>query len=264
MKHLIKITFLLIGLGLFFQPLVAQENRSWSAGTAYTVPQGVKETGLFQPVRYASSSTREWIYHPLLFPIYPNIAMKQQWKQYAGGQLSYRLGFQFPTMLLRAIRKNGTGGILANDHTVPQMPAMFRLRGELLYSKPFSQAILMTYKSGLALAIGGVGTDTRTTIDLPVIYPRMAVYYNGYQFNAGIDALWQIKPKLSILIDGDILWTPGWDYPLAFENKLLFAWYKSETFVLQFGWKHSIAKYPFGAQQHLIPIFDIMWSKKKK
>ncbi len=137
MKYISKFVSIFILRGLMLQQLGAQENRSWSAGTAYTIPQGRWETGLFQPVRYATTDLREWIVHPILFPVFPNIAIKQYWQDWRGGQLSYRLGFQYPTPLLRLLRREGTGGILAPDATIPKRPHMFRLRIELLYSKPF-------------------------------------------------------------------------------------------------------------------------------
>ncbi|MFC1480806.1 hypothetical protein ACFL6E_00995 [Candidatus Neomarinimicrobiota bacterium] len=264
MKYIIHFVSIIILVGIFQQPLSAQENRNWSAGTAYTIPQGRRETGLFQPLRNATTNTREWIIKPIIFPVFPNIAYKQQLQQWRGGQLSYKLGFQYPTLLLRMIRKEGTGGILAPDPTIPQMPHMLRMRYELLYSKPFSEAILLTYKAGIAGAINGQDADTRTTIDLPVIYPRMAVYYNGLQFNGGIDALLRISSNLTILVDGELFWTPGYDYPIALENKLAATWHKSETFAFQFGFQHSLGEYPFGKQQHLIPIFDLIWVKKPK
>lgn len=263
MRRISKYTFLAVLLGQLLHPLGAQENRNWSAGTAYTIPQGRWETGLFQPVHYASSSSREWIVHPFLFPIIPNLIIKQQWQQWRGGQLAFRLGFQYPTPLLRLLRRSGTGGVLAPDPTIPKMPHMFRLRLEAFYSRPhFSDAILMTYKAGIAQAFNGKGADIRSTIDLPVIYPRMAVYYNGFQFNGGVDALIQLAPKLTVLLDGDLFWTPGWEYPLALENKLLLAWHKTKSFTLQVGLKYSLLEYPPGKEQHLIPLFDIMWSKK--
>ena len=152
MKYSSKFAALFILLGILLHPLSAQENSIWSAGTAYTMPQGRWETGLFQPVRYATTGSREWITHPILFPVFPNIAIKQQLRNWRGGQLSYRLGFQYPTLLLRLITREGTGGILAPDNTIRKMPHMVRLRIELLYSKPFAEAILLSYKAGFATA----------------------------------------------------------------------------------------------------------------
>ncbi|MFQ6673719.1 MAG: hypothetical protein ACE5GH_02905 [Fidelibacterota bacterium] len=247
----------------------APGERQWSSGTAYTLPEGRLEMGLFQPLRKGQSDNVEWSTHPVLFLQIPNVVVKISHRPIHGWGTATRHSLVYPTPLLRRLRIKGfgiqalsdmdVGGIITSDPDVPQIPHMISSRNEIILSRNFGPSILISGKAGIALAIRGGELDDRTTIDLPVVFPRLGVFYNGYGLNFGLDILRRITKRLNYLVNGDILLLPGSDENFAFEHKGLFIWTKSERFRMVIGYKLVFGEYPFGTQWHLLPLFDLQW-----
>ncbi len=250
---LILIVFLLTGLR-------AQSQAVWSAGTAKVLPEGRKEIGLFQPLRYGWSDNVELSLHPLYFLIIPNLRIKWHHADYKNMIFSSRHGFYYPTFLLRTLTREGTGGIISPEFNTP---SMFALNNEILISTDIKRTISITGKVGITAAIKFGGLDQRTTIDLPLVYPRLNVFYHGYGLHGGTDFESKIRGRWFCLIDGDFYFTPSAesDRDFAFEHKMLIYWRKSGYTEFCFGYKLVYAEYPFGAQWHLFaPLFDIQFA----
>ena len=59
----------------------------------------------------------------------------------------------------------------------------------------------------------------------------------------------------------DLFWYPGYDQPIAFENKGYINWKKSDSIQFTLGYWFSRAEYPFGWQSHMIvPVIDIAFA----
>lgn len=249
---------------VFIVPVIAgaqaQSQENWSAGTAKVLPEGRREIGLFQPLRYGWSENVEVSLHPLYFFIIPNLQIKWHQANYRNLTFSSRHGFYYPTLLLRTMAREGTGGIISPEFEIPHM---FALNNEILISTDIKSLITITAKGGISTAIKFGGLDQRTTIDLPLVYPRLNVFYHGYSFHGGADFESKISGRWLFLIDGDFYFTPAAksDRDFAFEHKLLFYWRKSSSTEVCFGYKLVYAEYPFGAQWHLLaPLFDIQFA----
>ncbi|MEE8409850.1 MAG: hypothetical protein V3T05_09610, partial [Myxococcota bacterium] len=157
----------------------AAESAAWSQGTAYTLPHGRWEVGLFQPLRYGVADSIEVGTHPLLNVLMPNVAIKKAWLGWWGGQLSSRHSLTYPTGLLKALSRDGTGGVLPGDTRVPHIVA---LTNQAVYSRPLFGELLLTVEAGVTLA-ASFGRSTLPTIDLPIVFPRTAAYHNVATFN---------------------------------------------------------------------------------
>ena len=251
----------------------ASENE-WSSGTAYTLPKGRYEVGLFQPLRYGHTEKLEWSTHPILDFLIPNVTIKISQSQFRDWDVATRHSLVYPTPLLRKLRVKGfgsqtladmdVGGIISGDPDIPQIPHMFSSRNEILMSRSFGNSTLVTGKAGFILAVKTGELDKRTTIDLPIIFPRLGVYYNGYGVNMGADILKKATKRIDFLIDTDIFFLPGLNEGnVAFEHKGLFVWNKSSRFQLALGYKLVFGKYPFGTQWHLLPLLDFQWGRKR-
>lgn len=247
----------------------------WSTGTAYTLPKGRYEVGLFQPLRYGQTENLEWSTHPILDLLIPNITVKISRGRFRGWDMATRHSLVYPTPLLRKLRVKGfgiqfladmdVGGIISGDPDIPQIPHMISSRNEVMLSRSFGAATLVTGKAGLAVAIKAGKLDSRTTIDLPIVFPRLGAYYNGYGLNVGGDVLRSITKRLDLLADVDVFVLPGLEEgSFAFEHKGLFIWNKSSRFQVAVGYKLVYGEYPFGAQWHLLPLLDLQWGRQKK
>ncbi len=231
---------------------------NWTSGTAYLMPQGRWEVGLFQPLRYAWKENLEIETHPLTDILMPNVAAK--WGHFQSGNLAIatRHCIQSPTLLLRVIAREGTGGIISPEFDIP---FMISSNNEVLVSRTLTPDFLVTLKAGVAVALKGGSLDERTTIDLPLIFPRMAVFYHDVATCFGSDLHGRIFHRWKFLVDGDLFFVPTSDEQMAFEHKGMIMWDKSAAFQLCFGYKLVYGEYPFGTQWHLFaPLFDFQWA----
>ncbi len=245
-------------------PAQLAEGEYWYSGTARLLPVGRQVNGLFGPLRYGRSEQVEWSLNPALALVIPNIAVKLARKELGNWQMAWRISAHYPTLLLRTLTREGTGGVLSPDPTIPQVPHLLFSRGEVLLSRRMGAGTLVTVKGGLALALKAGEFDARHSIDLPVIFPRMAAYRNGYQLNLGIDLLQELPVIKRIWVDVDLFITPGFDQPLAFEHKGLTVLSRKGRLGLLVGYKLTWGDYPFGAQWHLLPLVDLQWTKQRK
>ncbi|MFQ6607876.1 MAG: hypothetical protein ACE5EE_04980 [Fidelibacterota bacterium] len=244
---------------LLLVSLVQAGNEIWSEGTARTLPAGRREVGIFSPWRYGKNDRMEIATHRIANILIPNVRFKLSWPRSDGWFLASRHSFVYPTPLLRVISREGTGGIISPEFNVPWILVT---RQEVLVTREFERRSLFTAKAGLALALLGGKLDSRTSIDLPVIFPRMVVYYNSWGINLGVDISRPINQKLYYLIDFDLHISPGAEESVALEHKGLLLWRKHDLFSIMVGYKLTYGEYPFGTQAHLFPVLDLVWAKQ--
>lgn len=256
MKSIFLIFCVIIPLSLS----ISGENQTadWSSGTAYLLPKGRMETGVFLPLRYGYSESMEFSMHPLAAFIIPNLNMKWQhsvWQRYA---ISTRHSFVYPTLLLRTISREGTGGIISPEFHIPHMVSLYN---EALVSKQLFQEHVITAKAGFSVAWRSGYLDDRTTIDLPIVYHRLLVFYHDLGLRAGFDLQGKLVKKWGYSIDTDFFITPSAEDGFCYEHQGLIIWKKNRNFQIYFGYKLVYAEYPFGTQWHLLgPLFDLQWA----
>ena len=269
------------------------ETKKWDAHSAYLLPQKRWEMGLFQSFRYGYSESIEYSVHPLWFFVMPNFSLKISQGDFAGFTSASQYKMVYPTPFLNMIAKKGTMGIIAPDF---QMPPMLGLSASWLMSKtifpfvsPYFDASLigldLTLKGGLDLGFAFGDLDTRSTIDIPLVYHRLGVYYNNWGIHTGLDVQKNLTQRFTVLFDLDLKFLPGLaevqidpdvsklmgEYSL--EHKLLLIWNKSENFRVLTGYKFVMGEYPYGSDMHLlpyipmaetwVPIIEFQWARKK-
>ena len=180
--------------------LVFGETKKWDAHSAYLLPQKRWEMGLFQPFRYGYSETIEYSVHPLWFFVMPNFSLKKSQSDFAGFTSASQYKIVYPTPFLNMIAKEGIMGIIAPDF---QMPPMLGLSASWLMSKNMS-GVDLTLKGGLDLGFAFGDLDTRSTIDIPLVYHRLGVYYNKWSIHTGLDIQKNLTQKFTVLFDLDI------------------------------------------------------------
>ncbi len=232
----------------------------WSEGTAQTLPHGRREVGIFSPWRYGRTDRVEIATHRISNLLIPNVRVKFNWPRTDGWLLASRHSLVYPTPLLRAISREGTGGIISPEF---EIPPIITTRQEILITREFGRRSLLTAKAGLALALVMGDLDSRTSIDLPIVFPLMAVYYNKWGVNLGVDLLRKMNRKLYYLIDLDVHLFPGSEETAAVEQKGMILWRKHELFSILVGYKLTYGEYPFGTQLHLLPVIDLVWAKQR-
>ncbi len=227
-------------------------------GSARTLNQGRWTIGIFQPLRHGISDRIELSAHPLLFPLLPNFSLKWSHSPAGPWQFASRHSFYDPTPLLRLLRRKGTGGIISPEFEIPNMGAW---TSELLVTRPLGSAHLITFKAGISLCLfRSSALDSRTTIDLPLVFPRLQPFYQDYTWRSGIEGMGRLGRRWLYLLDGDLFYTPGGEENWALEHKGMLLWNKSSRVQLGLGYKLTWGEYPFGTQWHLLgPLIDLQW-----
>ncbi|MCX6303699.1 MAG: hypothetical protein NT040_01905 [Bacteroidetes bacterium] len=254
-----KVLFCLIGSFISGQ-LFSQDPPAmnyWTDGTAFNIPKRRWELGLFTASRYGISDKLELSAHPMMFFLMPQVKVKAGWGEYSGFRLATEHGIFYPTLFMRLVATEGTGGLISPEFTIPQM---FALSNRFLVSyRPFKEALL-TAHAGITFAVKFGPLDKRTTIDLPVIYPRLAVFYNEPEFDVGIDFRGYFIPRLGWLFNIENFIICGTEENYFAENKFVLAYTsKKETLRIEAGYKLCFGKYPAGPQWHLLPVLDLVF-----
>jgi len=252
---------LLYALALFlYSSLAAQDSltaKYWTEGTALNISAHRWELGLLTASRYGLSGKVEISAHPLMFLIMPQAKVKLGWGRYCGFILATEHGVLYPTLFMQLVSTKGVGGFISPEFTIPQMFSFFNRF--LVTVSPFSNALLSAH-AGIAFAIKSGPLDRRTTIDLPLIYPRLAVFYNEPEFDAGIDFRGKFIPRLGWLFNAENFLVCGTDKNYFLENKGALCYTsKKETLRIEAGYKLCFGKYPSGPQWHLLPVIDLIF-----
>jgi hypothetical protein len=226
--------------------------------SAHTIEKGKYEIGLFQPLKYGYSETLEISTHPISFFLMPNITFKRMLPWGGDIQFASKHSVYYPTLLLRTLTREGTGGFIAPDPTIPEVPHMFSVSNELIATKTIS-SLIVSGKVGFAIAVTfGDDLDSRTEIEFPTIYPRLGVYYNGNVVNMGLDIRKNFG-KFDILVDGDVFLLPGYKNDFFFEHKGMLIWNATNSFQISTGAKAIYGEYTGGNKWDLTGLFDFVW-----
>ena len=105
---------------------------------AYPLENGKHQMGIFQPRIYGMKNNVEISTHPLLFIVKPNVKIKKYHGELKGLALASRYSFDYPTLFLKLLQRDGDGGILADDPDIGKIPQLFVFQGEWLMTKRFS------------------------------------------------------------------------------------------------------------------------------
>ena len=230
----------------------------FSGDSAFPLENGQRQMGIFQPRIYGMKNNVEISTHPLLFIVKPNVKIKKYHGEIKGLALASRYSFDYPTLFLKLLQRDGIGGILADDPDIGKIPQLFVFQGEWLNTKRFSNYNI-TGKVGMSIC-PGCEIDKRHLIDLPLAYPRMAIYHYGIAANSGVDMDYH-SDKISIKTDLDLIFLPEED--IFLEHKLLYKYQLSTKYILSVGYKLAYGKYPYGKQLDIFPLMDLNWRWKK-
>ena len=254
---------------LFFVVLNSafSNNKVWKSHSAHILEQGRVEIGLFQPLRYGYNQFTEFSVHPGWFFLIPNFEIKESRIDLYKFKTASSYKITYPTPLLNILAKEGIGGVIAPQH---EMPSMFIFSGSLIGSRDIG-GFEISLNAGLDLGLVFGDLNPTSTIDLPLVYHRLGVLYNGWGVHSGVGFQRAIKDNFDILFDFDILALPGYEGAFSFENKVLLSWNKSEKFKVMTGYKLVAGEYPYGSDARIlpyipvletwVPIIELQWAK---
>ena len=251
---LIIAALILVTAGVITPEPAAAKSRIWMPGTAHTLPAKRLEVGLFQPLRYGLTDSVELSTFPLVNALMPNLRLQKCWGSLAGGSWATGHALKVPTLLLRTIAREGTGGVLPEETTVPWI---FALDTELIWTRAFSEHLIITPKATVSLA-GTIGDDEWFhTIDLALVYPRMSAWYNLFSATLSLDVEGRLWKNFHYLLDVDLFFLL--EHGPVLEHKGMLTWRPGSRFALTFGYKFTAGDYPFGKEYRFLPMLDVIF-----
>lgn len=260
MKNLFLLLFgIFMSTGLFSQNIATKNY--WTDGTAYTVTKHRLEIGIFTGSRYGITDNLELSTHSLISFLAPKLSIKKSWGEYAGFRFATEHGVFYPTMFMRLVTQKGTGGLISPEFSIPQM---FAIDNRFLVSyRPLKNTILSAH-AGIKFAIKFDNLDSRTTIDLPVFYPRLAMFYDHPEFDLGVDFQGQFSPRYGLIFNVENFVLPNTTENYFLENNGIVTYTsKKQSIRVEVGYKLCYGKYPFGTQWHLLPLIALIFGAGK-
>jgi hypothetical protein len=245
-------------LVLFFIPLNAQDSiwfRYWTAGTSYTLPRHRFELGILEESRFGITDHLEISSHLLQNFLIPNLSLKKCWYSYHGFNLATKHGLFYPSPFMRTVAREGIGGFISPEFDIPDV---LIISNQILLSFSPLKYTLLTAYSGIKFSIRGGELDSRTTIDLPFLYPRLAVLYSQPELDAGIDFRGYFTKRFGWMLAIDNYWLMNTSYNYFLENNVCLTYTsKKQTFRIETGSKLCYGDYLPGPQWHLLPMLSL-------
>jgi hypothetical protein len=255
-----KRTFVLLALMLPTVLTAQTFIQKWSEKTAYTLEKGKWESGIFQSFRWGLNDRIELRTNALLLPIFPNAGIKIALGEKSGWLLASEHALSYPTLLLKSLSFKGTGGMLSPEFSYP---TMISLSNTLLATKPLGVDALFSAEIGVSFTIHGQNPDYQSSIDYPVLYPRMAHYYEGVSLRVGGSYKRQLWERW--YLEENAKWfviTRNRDN-LFLENAGTVMWAVGRSLRIRGGYNLSWGTYPFGNQLQLCPTIDLVFGSRK-
>ena len=253
-KILIKFTFSFL--------LISVINAQWESQTAFTIEKGRKQIGLLSPFRIGLQNGSELVINKFL--LIPNISIKQVRPVINQWSMAQRFQIEYPSFGMKWLQsplgmKLGDPNMFALISPEFEIPQMISIYAELIGTKGSTKNGQLTLNGGLGFSLNRKNLSDDATIDLPIIYPRLSIYYNQVLIQLGGEYNKQITDKISYLIDYDMYLMPNGRGRYAFEQKGLIVWERTEKFRILFGYKLIAGEYPFGTQAHFLPLLDLQF-----
>ena len=236
-------------------------NANWDSHSAHIMPPKKWSVGIFQPLRFGLKEGLELSSHPGWFLVLPNVSFKIPFADFKSFNTATKVYFVYPTPLLNMLSREGIGGIIDPNLTIPPM---LGVSGSFIMSREVLR-VNLTAKIGLDFGLVFGDLDTRSNIDLPIVYHRLEVFQNGWGWHTGLDLDTKLIKKVRILVDLDLRYIPetgkrgkGKNYDMrsgdySIEHKMLLIWEPSSTFRIMTGYKLVSGDYPYGKQTRLLP-----------
>jgi len=241
------------------------KQRNWDSHSAHILPPKSWSVGIFQPLRYGLQEGLELSSHPGWFFVLPNASFKISFADFKSFNTAAKVSFTYPTPLLNMLSKEGIGGIIDPNLIIPPM---LGVSGSFIMSKEVL-GVNLSGKAGLDLGLVFGDLDTRSNIDLPIVYHRLEVFHNGWGWHTGLDLDRALIKKFRIFMDLDLRFIPNLDnsktssYNMhsgdySIEHKMLLIWEASSKFRAMIGYKLVSGEYPYGKQTRLLPYIPLL------
>lgn len=242
---------------------LAQEGqmlKKWSFNTAYLVPAGKWESGIFQPFRYGINQKLEVYTNVLLLPFIPSAGMKVSHGKVNELSIASEHSLSVPTPFLNIMSRKGIGGLISPEY---DFSFILSVSNSIVASRKIAPKMLATAKAGFVFAIRAEKPDPQSTIDLPLFYPRMAHYYEGTSFRLATAVKGSINEKWFYEEGFQVFVITRPENNFFFENSGTLMWAVGQSLRIRVGYVLCYGKYPYETPKwQLWPTLDFVFGSK--
>ncbi len=253
-----RLTILLIFTFILGFNTAESQSFIWTNSTSEVLPAKAKEIPLFGVKRIGLRNDKELQIHPIFFFLYPHVGLKKQWGNKGDWTIGSYHSIAYPSLLLKSMAREGTGGILPKTSVIPQI---ITTKNEVFATKMISNQFFVMASLGVELA-ASFGDADFPTIDFPFAYRRTAVYHDKIVPKLGIAFGGHISAKVDFMIDVNAYKMFSETGGLILENKAFVFWRKSDRFGLKAGFATAFGRYPYGLDFRIMPALDLVFSRR--
>lgn len=241
--------------------VAARADESAASGdTAFTLPRGGLEVGVFAPLRWGLTDHVELSVHPLVALVAPHLDAKIAWGRVAGIAIASTHGVLYPTPAMRLLSKEGTGGIVPHD---VRYPHLLETGHHLVATRALGDHLL-TVRAGGRLAWNLTefdGPRTWSEVEWHFIWPRAAAWFTGWSLDAGLAAEGPVWRALGYRLALDGFAMPGLRGDRAVEWAALVTARPRPGLRVEAGLQWSWAEFPYGSRLSVpLPLADVVWT----
>jgi len=246
-----------------FNTVQAQDGpllKKWSYNTAYLMPAGKWESGIFQPFRYGINPKLEVFTNVLMLPLIPGAGVKIALGTKDDFLITSEHSLSSPTPFLNFISRKGIGGLISPEYSYS---FILSVNNAITVSREITPSVIASVSAGFAFALRGDKPDPQSTIDLPLFYPRMAHYYEGTSVRIGAAVKGSISSKwfYEESVKGFIITRS--ENNLFFENSGTIMWALGRSLRIRGGYVLAYGKYPYVTPKwQLWPTLDLVFGSR--
>jgi hypothetical protein len=233
----------------------------WSYNTAFLMPAGKWETGIFQPFRYGISEKVELNAAALLFPVLPNVGIKINLGEKGKFRFASEHSISIPSIFLNIVSFKGTGGLISPQYSFSFMTSFSNC---IIASMPLGSKSVLSADAGIAFALRTQKPNYQSTIDIPFIYQRTAHWYDGASIKAEVLYRGMIGENLLYEECMRVFLITRSSDNLFIENSGGIMWLSGGSLRIKAGYLLSWGKYPFGDHWQMWPAIDLIFGSKVK
>lgn len=234
--------------------------KKWSYNTAFLMPAGKWESGIIQPFRYGITKKLEFRSNVLFIPMIPNAGIKVALGAKNNFVFSSEHILSVPTPFLNFISRSDIGGLISPEYS---FSFILTVNNSLVVSRQIAPTVLLSAQAGFVFALRAEKPDPQSTIDLPMIYPRMAQDYEGTSIRLGttvkvsLGARWFYEEGVQVFI----ITRPENNF--FFENSGTLMWSVGQSLRIRGGYVLAFGEYPYGSPKWQIrPTLDFVFGSK--
>lgn len=246
MKHLA----ILIGLVCASVVLHAQEHGRWIKPTAFTDSSGVRQIGLLSDGRAGLGGDLSLYAHPVMALLAPTVEFQVTWGQSENTALATYHRLSCPTPLMMLSQMEGDLGMVTPEASVG---LLIGITNGVRWSHDEFNGML-TLQAGVEVGIGD--PDPRTSVDQPILYPRMLAFYESWVAELGVVYERELGTHFGLTVEATTFLN---DHNVFLEITPRLSWHIDEHWSIHVDPVITYGTYPYGNDWQLLLLPDLTY-----